>query len=81
MKYQEAVDSLLKGLFVTREVWNVQNGYLAYMPGITHFLRVNTQPKPEVIPWAVNVEDSIADDWTVINPFAEKVEVQKVDAA
>lgn len=82
MKYQEAVELVVEGVYVRRKLWQSTNSYLAHLPGITNLLRVNLQPKPEVIPWAVNLEDSLAQDWEEVHPLLKLDEdVQEVDAA
>lgn len=82
MKYQEAVELVVEGVYVRRKLWETTNSYLAHLPGITNLLRVNLQPKPEVIPWAVNLEDSLAQDWEEVQPLLKLDEdVQEVDPA
>lgn len=63
MRYEEAVGDLIKGLYVTRPSWKEEAGYLVRIPGITNFLKVTMQPKPNIVPWAADVENSLADDW------------------
>lgn len=74
MKYQEAVDLLIAGKYVTRPAWKDSNGYLVFLPGLTHFLQVTTQPKSNVVPWAADIESSSANDWIEINPAVQAVE-------
>ncbi len=73
MKYQDAADliKMTTGKFITRKIWESQLSYLVSLPGITNFLRVNIQPKPEVVPWAANKEDTYADDWELVDPVQE----------
>ena len=76
MKYQDAVELLIAGKYVTRPTWNESNGYLVFLPGLTHFLHVTTQPKPAVVPWAADVENSSVNDWEQIFPaFPEFPEI------
>lgn len=69
MKYEEAVQLLLSGKYVSRIAWQSQNGYLAYLPGLSHFLQVVTQPSPNVTAWAAEIDSSNAEDWIEIQPF------------
>jgi hypothetical protein len=71
MNFQEAADALDSGNFVSREAWSEQLSYLVALPGVVNFLKVNLQPKPEVLPWAANREDSSAKDWFVTLPEVE----------
>lgn len=80
MKYQEAVSLLISGKYVTRPAWKDSTGYLVFLPGLTHFLLVTTQPKSNVVPWAADIESSSAEDWVEINP-AIQVESVQDDAA
>ena len=66
MNFQEAGEALDQGKFVSRTAWHDQVSYLVALPGVVNYLRVNIQPKPEVIPWAANRIDGRADDWFVI---------------
>lgn len=81
MKYQEAVELLVAGKYVTRPSWNDTNGYLVFLPGLTHFLHVTTQPKPTVVPWAADIESSSSADWEAIDPSASQVNLLQDDAA
>ncbi len=77
MKFAEAVSNLKDGEFVSRDKWDMECGYLVYLPGLTHFLKVTTQPKPNVIPWAADIEDAISEDWKVIERnMCEEVTVE-----
>jgi hypothetical protein len=67
MLYHEAVAELLAGKFVARKTWEAEIGYLVCLPGLTHFLKVTLQPKSNVVPYAVDIADSMADDWDVID--------------
>lgn len=82
MNYQEAKDALLAYKFVTRacDKWKNEVGYLVFLPGLTHFLRANLVPTPNVIPWAANIEDSHAHDWEIVEPACLKLpeEVKEV---
>lgn len=86
MLFKEAIDNLKAGKFVGRNAWKAECGYLVFLPGLTHFLKVTTQPKPQVIPWAADIADSVSDDWAVYEPhFLEAAPhvqaVQESDAA
>lgn len=73
MNYQNAKDALLSNKFVTRSIkgWVDEMAYLVNLPGLTHFLKVTLVPKPNVVPWAANIEDSHAEDYEVVE--ADKV--------
>jgi len=66
MNFYEAGKALDDGKFVSRSAWHDQASYLVALPGVVNYLKINMQPKPEVIPWAANRVDSSADDWFVI---------------
>lgn len=81
MFFSDAVKELKDGKFVGRDKWDIECGYLVCLPGLTHFLKVTTQPKPQVIPWAADIEDSVSDDWKIIERHeCEEVAVELVAA-
>jgi len=82
MLFAEAIENLKKGKFVGRNAWQAECGYLVYLPGLTHFLKVTTQPKPNVVPWAADIAEAISDDWNVLEPQnLESKSVQSNDGA
>ena len=82
MLYQEAVASLMNLNYVTRPCWEAEGGYLVRVPGITHFLKVSMQPKPQVVPWAADIESSSATDWVEVdaNELVKNVVVVEEEA-
>lgn len=78
MNFQEAGEALDELKFVSRVAWHDQGSYLVALPGITNYLRVNMQPKPEVIPWAANRVDSRADDWFIIEKSQLQLDLNKL---
>lgn len=72
MLFEEAVKELKKGsnYFVTRDKWEEECGYLVFLPGVPHFIKVTTQPQPGVASWAATREDVEATDWKIVNYIA-----------
>lgn len=72
MVFNEAVEALISGKYVSRESWQKDDAsYLCFLPGIGNFLKVTVQPKPNVVPWASDIDAATANDWIIVNNIEE----------
>lgn len=82
MKFDEALDKLLKGSKLTRQGWNGKNQFIYYVPQGSYkpcTKLVNEQDLVEyepyialktmqgkVVPWTPSISDVLAEDWKVM---------------
>lgn len=63
MLFQQALDKLKSGVPVYRTGWAPQDGYLTFMPGMSHIWKIVLQPNPNAGNYIFSVEDFEACDW------------------
>lgn len=67
MNFLEAIDALQKGLFVVREGWKVEHGYLAFMPAMQGIWKILFHPTVNAGNHFFNMEEMMANDWKVVS--------------
>jgi hypothetical protein len=70
MDFLQMLENIMKGKFLQRKKWADMGDYIAYFPGMPNFVKVTTQPKPQMSAWAPDVEDSNATDWLLVDPYS-----------
>jgi len=70
----EAIELLEQGENVVRECWTKDDGYLAFMQGMTHVWKIMLHPNPNAGNYIFSKDDLKATDWRVFK-FGEMVEV------
>lgn len=64
MLFQDALDGLLAGKYVTRSAWT-DGSYLIFLPGMVSVFKVVVQPQQNVGNYLWLVTDFQADDWQI----------------
>jgi hypothetical protein len=67
MLLKEALDVLKSGAQVMRRGWEVQDGYLVFMPGMKHIWKIVLQPQPNAGNYIFSMEDLASDDWELFS--------------
>lgn len=70
MLLREALDVLKSGAQVYRKGWAVQDGYLSFMPGMSHIWKIVLQPQPNAGNYIFSMEDLTCDDWELFSGAA-----------
>lgn len=70
MLLREALDVLKSGAQVHRKGWEVQDGYIVFMPGMSHIWKIVLKPQPNAGNYIFSMEDLISDDWEVFSGSA-----------
>jgi len=65
MLFQEALEKLKARQPVYRKGWSPQDGYLVFMPGMTHVWKIVLSPQPNAGNYIFSFEDFNSDDWEV----------------
>lgn len=65
MLFSESLEQLKSRLPVYRTGWEPQDGYLTFMPGMTHVWKIVLQPSPNAGNYIFSVADLEADDWEI----------------
>ena len=82
MLFNDALEALNKGEYVTRTGWN-DGSYLILLPGMPYLWKCATQPAPAAGNWLPMNVDLLADDWDIIETLAAPkiIEPSQPDAA
>lgn len=67
MLFLEALEQLKARVPVYRKGWDPQDGYLVFMPGMTHVWKIVLHPNPNAGNYIFSVEDLCAADWEVFS--------------
>ena len=85
MWFQEALVQLKAGKNVYRKGWNPQDGYLTFMPGMSHVWKIVLSPTPNAGNYIYSVEDLSANDWDIFTiqepPCGDVIELSGADEA
>ena len=83
MLFQEALVQLKGRVPVYRKGWQPQDGYLVFMPGMTHVWKIVLHPNPNAGNYIFSVEDLEASDWEVfkVEEAVEDMCEEEKDAA
>ncbi len=65
MLFLEALEQLKARVPVHRKGWDPQDGYLTFMPGMSHVWKIVLAPTPNAGNYIFSVEDFCSDDWEV----------------
>ena len=78
MLLKEALEALKSGAQLYRTGWDPQDGYIVFMPGMTHIWKIVLKPQPNAGNYIFSMEDLEASDWelfSVATPCANEAEV------
>jgi hypothetical protein len=67
MLLQEALEALKSGAQLYRTGWSPQDGYLVFMPGMSHVWKIVLKPQPNAGNYIFSMEDLTADDWELFS--------------
>lgn len=67
MLLKEALDVLKSGAQVHRRGWDVQDGYLVFMPGMQHVWKIVLQPQPNAGNYIFSMDDLVSNDWEMFS--------------
>lgn len=81
MLLQEALVNLQAGKQMHRATWDISEGYLSLMPGMTHVWKVVITPSTNAGNFIFSVEDLTSDDWQEFELPKEAVEPDCAEAA
>lgn len=81
MLLQEALANLQAGKQMHRKAWDINEGYLSLMPGMTHVWKVVIVPSTNAGNFIFSVEDLTADDWQEFELPKEAVDAEVPEAA
>lgn len=65
MLFSDALIQLKDNVQVHRTGWEIQDGYLTLMPGMTHIWKICLHPNPNAGNYIFSVADLEANDWEV----------------
>jgi len=82
MLFADALVQLQARLPMYRKGWDPQDGYICFMPGMTHVWKIVLHPNPNAGNYIFSYEDFISDDWEVFTEakLAIDSEVEVCDA-
>ncbi len=79
MLLQEALEQLKSGAQLYRIGWNPQDGYLVFMPGMSHVWKIVLNPQPNAGNYIFSMEDLTASDWELFSMANDNcIEAEKV---
>lgn len=81
MLLQEALSNLQDGKQMHRKAWDISEGYLSLMPGMTHVWKVVITPSTNAGNFIFSVEDLTSDDWQEFELPKEAVDADCAEAA
>lgn len=82
MLLQGALEQLKSGAELHRTGWIPQDGYLVFMPGMSHVWKIVLKPTPNAGNYIFSMEDLMADDWELFSLSAiDCIEAESVSAA
>ena len=67
MLFQDALNALLEGKYVTRNAWDATGEYVVLLPSMQYIWKILTQPNPNAGNWLPLVSDLLADDWKIVD--------------
>lgn len=67
MQLQEALEQLKSGAELYRTGWNPQDGYIVFMPGMSHVWKIVLTPQPNAGNYIFSMEDLTASDWELFS--------------
>ena len=73
MNFAEALAQLKARVPMYRTGWEPQDGYLTFMPGMTHVWKIVLSPAPNAGNYIFSVADLDAADWAVYEDHKEPV--------
>jgi len=81
MLFQEALVTLKKRHPVYRKRWEPQDGYLVFMPGMSHIWKIVLNPNPNAGNYIFSVEDLEANDWEIFSAEKSSIKAEVIAAA
>jgi len=63
----QAIEQLQDRKWVYRKAWKPEEGYLVFMPGMTHIWKIVTKPTANAGNYIFSFEDLVADDWELLD--------------
>lgn len=81
MLLQDALELLQKGENLCREAWSLEEGYLAFMKGMSHVWKIVLSPAPNAGNYIFSLADMLANDWKVYSHPSKDESVEKAEAA
>lgn len=63
MLFNDALQLLIDGKYVSRNAWDASGEYCILLPGMQYIWKILTQPTPNPGNWLPLVADLLADDW------------------
>lgn len=63
MLFTEALQELKTGKYLVRESWEEKDGYIVFMPGMTHCWKILPHPNPNAGNHIFSMEEMCAEDW------------------
>jgi hypothetical protein len=81
MLFEDALVTLKERLPVYRKGWSPQDGYLVFMPGMTHIWKIVLLPNPNAGNYIFSVEDLEADDWDIFSKEKASIEAEAIAEA
>lgn len=80
MQLQEALVQLKARHPMYRTGWNPQDGYIVFMPGMSHVWKIVLTPQPNAGNYIFSMEDLHASDWEIYSG-TKPVEVEAISSA
>lgn len=74
MLFADALIQLKARVPVYRKGWDPQDGYLTFMPGMTHIWKIVLTPAPNAGNYMFSYADFMADDWDVFSESQATIE-------
>lgn len=81
MLFADALVQLQARVPMFRKGWDPQDGYLSFMPGMTHVWKIVLHPNPNAGNYIFSYEDFISDDWEVFAAAEVGTTVDAVDCS
>lgn len=76
MLFAEALEQLKAGEKLYRKGWQILDGYVAFMAGMTHAWKIVLQPQPNAGNYMWSMEDFSASDWEKFVLEAPKADIE-----
>ena len=76
MLFSDALVQLQARVPMFRKGWDPQDGYIYFMPGMTHVWKIVLHPNPNAGNYIFSYEDFVSDDWEVFNPANVVIEAE-----
>lgn len=65
MLFKEALEALIQGKYVTRNIWDATAEYVIVLPGMSYIWKITVQPTANAGNWLPTLADLQADDWKI----------------